>query len=100
MYVRLLASLPVSPAMVSNSSMEVKDAPRLAVLSKQLGYAITAERVAEKFHILNTKHDNGFFVIERSQVVIGWVHIYGVHLLESEPYAEIGGLWLRKAPGG
>jgi GNAT superfamily N-acetyltransferase len=73
-------------------SMQASDAAEVAALSEQLGYPITSERIEEKFAVLCMKPDNGFFVAEESKGVLGWVHVYGVHLLESDPYAEIGGL--------
>lgn len=72
--------------------MKAHDAPDVAALSEQLGYPITAEQIAAKFSTLNANTDHGFFVAEGENTVLGWVHVYGVHLLESDPFAEIGGL--------
>lgn len=72
--------------------MSVHDARQVAALSGQLGYPITPERMAEKLRVLHVKPDNGLFVAEGSETILGWIHVYGVHLLESEPFASIGGL--------
>ena len=73
-------------------TMEIRDARQVAALSGQLGYPLTPERMEEKLHELTAKPDHGLFVADKEQTVVGWVHVYGVHLLESEPFASIGGL--------
>lgn len=37
--------------------------------------------------------DHAVFVMEHeANSVVGWAHVHGRHLLESDPFAEIGGL--------
>ncbi len=73
--------------------MQGGDATVVAALSAQLGYSVTPERIEERWSHMEGDKNNGLFVAEAAEShVVGWVHIYGVQLLESEPYAEIGGL--------
>ena len=73
--------------------MAAADALAVASLSEQLGYPIPATVTAERLAMLSQSAEYGFFVAERDGVVIGWVQVYGVHLLASAQFfAEIGGL--------
>lgn len=72
--------------------MEPADADAVAQLSGQLGYPAAAFQITEKSETLTCRSDNGFFVAEQGGVVIGWVHVCGVHPLMSPSYAEVGGL--------
>lgn len=67
------------------------DAPAVAELSAQLGYKATPAEVTRRFMRLQQTND-GFFVGVRGAEVAGWLHVYGVRLLETDGYAEIGGL--------
>lgn len=68
------------------------DAPAVAELSAQLGYKATPTEVAQRFLALQRASNNGLFVAAQSAEVVGWLHVYGVRLLETDGYAEIGGL--------
>ena len=73
--------------------MTADDAPAVAALSEQLGYPLPAVRFAERLDLISRRPGNGFYVAELESKVVGWVHVYGVHLLESPAlFAEIGGL--------
>lgn len=73
--------------------MTAEDAPAVAALSEQLGYPTTVAKVRERLAFITCSPDNSFFAAESGGAVIGWVHVYGVHLLESpRSFAEIGGL--------
>ena len=69
---------------------DIDDAARLAT---QLGYPSTSEQVARRFDAIQTAADSQVLVaVDDSEAVVGWIHIFGNRLLESEPDAEIGGL--------
>ena len=73
--------------------MTAGDASAVAGLSAQLGYPVSAETIAKRFALISRSSDHGFFVAEAGGEVTGWVHVYGVRLLESPSFfAEIGGL--------
>ena len=73
--------------------MAASDAPQVAALSDELGYPTGGQDVARRYAELLMRPDNGMFVAERSVgVIIGWAHVYGVRLLETDGYAEIGGI--------
>jgi GNAT superfamily N-acetyltransferase len=68
------------------------DAEALAALSDQLGYPAAAGEVRERLAALALRGDGRVLVAEAKGRVIGWVHVFGAHLLETAPFAEIGGL--------
>ena len=64
----------------------------LARLSEQLGYPATPSSIRERLHVIQTRGDGQVLVAERDAAVVGWIHVFGAHTLESPPHAEIGGL--------
>ena len=73
--------------------MTAADASAVARLSDQLGYPIAQSVIAERLALLLHSPQNGFYIAEIAGQAAGWVHVYGVHLLESPAFfAEIGGL--------
>lgn len=81
-----LGEIQIRPCMLT-------DLPALAAISTHLGYPTTHEQVITRYRVLQEKSDeHSVYVAERSGDIVGWVHVYGVHLLESDGYAEIGGL--------
>ena len=73
--------------------MRVEDSERVADLSGQLGYPATVTSIEERFQTLLQLQENAMFVAEDEEGhVIGWVHVSGIHRLESDAYAEVGGL--------
>jgi GNAT superfamily N-acetyltransferase len=69
------------------------DAARLAVLSTQLGYEMDAHQAATRLRSLLSKGGQAVLVAETPQGgVIGWLHVMERHLLETPPFAELGGL--------
>lgn len=72
--------------------MLATDSSAVAQLMPDLGYQATPSQVHERFILLTSRPDNAFFVAESDGQIVGWSHVYGVRLLESDGYAEIGGL--------
>ncbi|MGC1485475.1 MAG: GNAT family N-acetyltransferase [Candidatus Acidiferrum sp.] len=69
------------------------DAPRLAELSGQLGYAATAAEITKRMRKLKTASRNALFVAEsRGDGVVGWAHVSVTDLLEVGTRAELNGL--------
>lgn len=74
-------------------AMTPADVPMVAGLSGQLGYPASPDQVARRFERILPKQDHVLVIAEDlGRAVLGWVHAYAVLSLESEPYAEIGGL--------
>ena len=70
----------------------VGDAPAIASLAGQLGYPTTVSQAADRLGPLLANGDQAFFVAElEGGEVIGWIHGYITRLVESEPFAELGG---------
>ena len=73
--------------------MTPDDLESVARLATQLGYPSTPEQVARRFGAIRAAPDSHVAVaVDESGAVVGWIHVYGNRLLESEPDAEIGGL--------
>ena len=68
------------------------DAPAIATLSGQLGYPTTADAVRARLVTALDRADNEILVALDGDAVVGWIHVYGVHTLESDAHAEIAGL--------
>ena len=78
---------------VAVRQMRPEDAEAIAALSCQLGYPATAADVRRRIASIERHPDARVFVAEASDPqIVGWIHIYGTYLLESDSYAEIGGL--------
>ncbi len=72
--------------------MSLSDVAAVAELSVQLGYFSTTEEVKKRFLSLQKSSDDGLFVAVKGADVVGWLHVYRVKLLETDGYAEIGGV--------
>jgi len=81
------------PIRIAVRQMRPEDAQAVADLSCQLGYPATAADVRQRFASIERHPDARVFVAQAPDPpIVGWIHIYGTYLLESDPYAEIGGL--------
>jgi len=72
--------------------MEVHDVEDVAALSAELGYPTTPELVRERLARITTNGNAICYVATACGSVAGWTHAYAVFLIESPPYAELGGL--------
>jgi GNAT superfamily N-acetyltransferase len=71
------------------------DSTAIAAISAELGYPATPEQIMRRYEILAKVPANHHVCVAElvgRNSLVGWVHVYGVHLLESDGYAEIGGL--------
>jgi GNAT superfamily N-acetyltransferase len=69
------------------------DAPRIAVLSGQLGYPATAAQMRKRLRGIKPASQHAVFVADSAKDgVIGWVHVSREPLLEAEIRAEVNGL--------
>jgi GNAT superfamily N-acetyltransferase len=74
-------------------SMRVGDAETVAALSSELGYPTDGPAVSGRFTNLQSRPDNAMFVAaDHMGIICGWLHAYGVRLLETDGYVEIGGI--------
>ena len=81
----------------SNRAFEIRparpaDAAALAHLATQLGYPSSQEQVHQRLASLARDPEHVVQVAVRDGQVVGWVHAFVCRLLESDPYAEIGGV--------
>ncbi|HTX78208.1 MAG TPA: GNAT family N-acetyltransferase [Longilinea sp.] len=78
------------PAQIRPANLD--DAAALTALSLQLGYETNVRGVSERLSHLSAAPDQAVFVAEIDGHVIGWVHVFFACYIESERFAEIGGL--------
>lgn len=82
-------------------TMRLEDSAAVAELATQLGYPSTAEQIERRFATIREAPDAQVWVAENAEgAVVGWLHLYGTRQIESEPYAEIGGLVVEETARG
>jgi GNAT superfamily N-acetyltransferase len=67
------------------------DAPALAELSTQLGYPSTEAQVRERLRLLEDP-ERELFVAVADHGLAGFIDVHVQRVVESDPYAEVGGL--------
>jgi GNAT superfamily N-acetyltransferase len=71
---------------------QVGDAAAITGLSGELGYPSSTSFTEERLQSLLGTPANGVFVAAANDgSVLGWIHVYATHFLESDPFAELGG---------
>lgn len=61
-------------------------------LSEQLGYSLSFNEIENNIKEVLSNNDHAAFVAMMDGKVAGWVHAFKAVYLESNPFAEIGGL--------
>jgi GNAT superfamily N-acetyltransferase len=70
-----------------------EDAEQIARLATQLGYPSSVEQVRARMERITSENLGRVIVaVDERGSVIGWTHVFVAHRMESEPFAEIGGL--------
>lgn len=72
--------------------MESRDVEQVAVLCEQFGYPASEEEVDARFNRLLRLSEHQILVAEEATIVIGWIHVHGIHSLSSPSYGEIRGI--------
>jgi len=73
--------------------MVAKDTACVAALATQLGYPSTPDEIQRRFERIAGNDLHAVFVAEpETGQAVGWLHVFVCHLVESDPYGEIGGL--------
>lgn len=86
-------SLAIRPATAA-------DAERLAALSTELGYPMTAEEAGPRFEALARHPDHALLVAEDGGRVAGWIQVSLTRVFEAAASAEIAGLVVDAAARG
>jgi GNAT superfamily N-acetyltransferase len=68
------------------------DVERVAILLTQLGYPSTPQDIARRFSRIDGRDEQGLFVADDGNSVVGWMHVGAHPYLESDESAEILGL--------
>jgi GNAT superfamily N-acetyltransferase len=88
---------------IDNPSIHIRaarpeDGDQISLLCRQLGYPVETVEVQARLQLILGRPDHAVYVAEVPPgVVVGWVHVYGYLLLETELQAAIGGLIVDKA---
>ena len=70
-----------------------QDAAAIAGLAGQLGYPSTQEEIEKRLECVLPGSSHALFVAEMPGGGIGgWLHVFGYHVMESDPRAEVSGL--------
>jgi GNAT superfamily N-acetyltransferase len=79
-----------SPSVIRLANTD--DGSQLAGLAGQLGYPSNPAQVAARLADILSRPDQAVFVAVVEERIAGWVHVYACPTVESDLYAEIGGL--------
>jgi GNAT superfamily N-acetyltransferase len=71
---------------------QIDDLPELTNLCIELGYPSAIGEVKKRLEKITNSHSDVIFVAVEKGMVIGWIHVFSTLRLESDPFAEIGGL--------
>jgi GNAT superfamily N-acetyltransferase len=78
-----------------------EDAAGIADLAGQLGYPSSQEQIERRLHRVLADSAHALFVAETAGGHIGgWLHVFGYHVVESDPRAEVAGLVVDAARRG
>ena len=73
--------------------MTFPDSEQVAALAGELGYPSSRAQIEARFRDIEGTPDSRVLVAAHPDGrVLGWVHVFGHHLMESEGQAEVGGL--------
>ena len=71
----------------------IDDAADIAELSGELGYSSSrAQTVTRLRSIIGNPEHRAYVAVDRHGAVLGWIHVFASQYLESDPFAELGGL--------
>jgi len=70
-----------------------QDAESIARLATELGYSTSSKQCLGRLQglLLSSEH-RVFVACDALNIVVGWIHVFLSYHVESDPYAEIGGL--------
>ncbi|HKD18814.1 MAG TPA: GNAT family N-acetyltransferase [Thermoanaerobaculia bacterium] len=86
--------------MTTIRSARRQDGERLAALSGELGYPMTAEEAVQRLADLETHGDHALLVAEDGGRVAGWIQVSLTRIFETPRSAEIAGLVVDSAERG
>jgi GNAT superfamily N-acetyltransferase len=68
------------------------DISELSALCEELGYPSQNQEVKKRLARIQDSRSDIILVAVEKGIVIGWIHVFSALRLESDPFAEIGGL--------
>ena len=89
------------PVQITIRSAAAEDAARIAELSRQLGYPVTAEEAGRRLESIQALDDHALSVaVLPVGEVAGWIHIYVRRTVMLDPIVEVDGLIVDEAHRG
>ncbi len=74
----------------------IEDYESISKLSNQLGYSSSNQSIQNRLEVILEKDDTCVFVARDVNHIIGWIHGFHTHRVESDSFVEIGGLIVQK----
>jgi GNAT superfamily N-acetyltransferase len=72
---------------------EIEDAATIAELSGELGYPSSRAQTATRLQsILEFPEHRVYVAVDHEGSILGWIHVFASQYLESDAFAELGGL--------
>ena len=72
---------------------KLEDIPHISALSGELGYTSNNVQTRKRLESLLKSKENAVYVaLDSKSTIIGWVHVFCTHRVESNSFGEIGGL--------
>ena len=68
------------------------DADAIVGLCQQFGYSVESEMVIQTLEKISTDLNQQVFAAVDGQTVVAWIHVFIADRIESESFAEIGGV--------
>lgn len=82
----------VKPPEIEIRPANSADAVIIAHLSGQLGYPTAIRQAESRLDAILGSKDHAVFVAHVDKQILGWIHVFLARRIESEPFAELGGL--------
>jgi len=82
---------------VEYRNSQFADAEQIAKLCQQFGYQVNSQRVGETLERIANDEKQVVFIASHKEFVVGWIHVFIADRLESQTFAEIGGLIIDQA---
>jgi predicted N-acetyltransferase YhbS len=70
----------------------INDRSEITVLTNQLGYPSSEEKVGEILKVVMTHDDHEVFVAQKENEIVGYIHLVCTIRLGSDPFVEIAAL--------
>ncbi len=78
-------------------SAKKDDCPGITELSNQLGYLSSLDKVCEILDLVLTRDDHQVYIVEKDNLIVGYIHLVSTMCIGSNPFVEIAALIVHKS---